>query len=429
MIRHNCHGIIKFVQYRAGSSGIRAMSIRFQALLILPCIAFAASLQVATAEDEGFEPLFNGNDLSGWVPCNVAADTFFVRDGMIVTTGQPIGVMRSERMYENFIIELDWRHMKEAGNSGIFIWGEGLPAPGVPYARGIEVQILDLGYAKNKGANEWFTTHGDIFPIWGATMTPTGKVAKSGVRSFPMKELTLPSPQWNHYRVECNDGEIKLSVNGELVTTGKDCKPRKGFICLESEGSECHFKNIRIKELPSTHASAAETARGYEGFVPLFNGKDMSGWKGEAEAWSSNGVEFKPVAGEQFAGKDLSSDRSFGDFTLCVDWRITDPSAALENAGIRVRGATGALVRIDGSAAGSGGVGDKAPALKADLPKGQWNRFFITVKGKKATVELNDKVVLEEAELPDLPEQGSIVLLHPGKGVEFSNIFVKELEE
>jgi hypothetical protein len=383
------------------------------------------------AEEEGFKPLFNGKDLSGWVPCNVAADTFSVKDGMIVTTGQPIGVMRSEKMYENFIIELDWRHMKEAGNSGIFIWGEGLPAPGVPYARGIEVQILDLGYAKNDGNNEWFTTHGDIFPIWGATMTPTGKLAKSGVRSFPVKELTLPSPLWNHYRVECNNGAIKLSVNGELVTTGKDCNPRKGFICLESEGSKCHFKNIRIKELPSTGATAKETARAYEGFVPLFNGKDMGGWKapaGAEAAWSSDGVGFKPAGGASFAGKNLSSEKEFGDFTLCVDWRLTDKDAVVENAGILLRGKEAARVAIGGKETGSGGIESKGPAHKADLPGGQWNRFFITVKGQKVTVELNEKIIVEDAEIADLPERGPVTLQHPGTGVEFRNLFVKELK-
>ena len=127
-------------------------------------LAFSSSL--LTAADDGFVDLFNGKDLTGWRPVNVAADTFSVRDGMIVTTGKPTGFMATERQYENFIIELDWRHLKEGGNSGLFIWGEGLPAPGVPYAKGIEVQILDLGYEKNKGAWEWFTSHGDIFPIW-----------------------------------------------------------------------------------------------------------------------------------------------------------------------------------------------------------------------------------------------------------------------
>ena len=395
-------------------------------------LAIAALLQISAAPaEDGFKPMFNGTDLSGWVPCNVAADTFFVKDGMIVTSGTPIGFMRTERMYENFIIELDWQHMKDAGNSGLFIWGEGLPAPGVPYARGIEVQILDLGYAKNDGNNKWFTTHGDIFPIWGATMTPTGKVASQGVRSFPVKELTLPSPQWNHYRVECNNGEIKLSVNGELVTTGKDCNPKKGFICLESEGSECRFKNVRIKELPSTGATPKETARGYEGFVPLFNGKDMGDWNAPADAtaWSSDGVVFSALSGEAFAGKNLSSGQSFGDFTLCLDWRVTDKSAASgENAGILLRGLSAGRIGIGNGETGSGSLEGKAAGQKADLAAGQWNRFFVTVKGKKVSVELNGKTVIEEVEIDSLPERGPIVLQHPGTGVEFRNLFVKELK-
>ena len=355
--------------------------------------------------------MFNGKDLSGWVPRNVAADTFSVKDGMIVTTGQPIGFLSTERMYENFIMELDWQHMKEAGNSGVFIWGEGLPAPGVPYARGIEVQILDLGYAKNKGVNEWFTTHGDIFPIWGATMTPTGKLAKSGVRSFPVKELTLPSPQWNHYRIECNHGEIKLSVNGELVTTGKDCNPRKGFLCLESEGSEAHFKNIRIKELPSTGATEAQTARGYEGFKQLFDGKGMAGWQTQGDAWSTDGVTFRAAAGDSNKGKDLRSSSEYGDFVLCVDWCLKDKAASA--GGISLRGLPAALVGIGTGGQGSGGIGGQKPGAK--------------VKGKRVTVELNEKTVLADVELPDLPARGPIVLKHEGSAVEYPNLFVKEL--
>lgn len=392
---------------------------------LLPFLALLPLSSVLAAEDD-LRPLFNGKDLSGWVPCNVAADTFSVKDGMIVTTGKPTGVMRTERMYENFIVELDWRHMKEAGNSGVFIWGEGLPAPGVPYARGIEVQILDLGYAKeHQGANEWFTTHGDIFPIWGATMTPLGRLAKSGVRSFPTKDLTLPSPQWNHYRIECNNGEIKLSVNGEQVTTGKDCNPRKGYICLESEGSEAHFKNIRIKELPSTGATEAQTARGYEGFKQLFDGKGMGGWKAEEGAWSSDGVVFSTAGGESNKGKDLRSAGEYGDFTLCVDWCLKDKAAT---GGISLRGLPAALVGFGGSDIGSGFIGDQKPTAKADLEPGKWNRFFITVKGKRVTVELNEKTVLSDVEVPDLPARGPIVLKHDGAPVEYQNLFVKELK-
>jgi hypothetical protein len=105
---------------------------------------------------------------------------------MIVSTGIPTGLMRTERQYENFVIELEWRHMKPGGNAGLFVWGDALPAVGSPFARGMEVQILDNGYDA-KGKNEWFTTHGDVFPVLGAKMTPTGRISKTGTAVFRSK--------------------------------------------------------------------------------------------------------------------------------------------------------------------------------------------------------------------------------------------------
>ena len=134
--------------------------------------AFTLSLLILSAlpawavEDAGFVPLFNGRDLSGWIPVNVAATTFSVKDGLIVSTGVPTGTLRTGRMYENFIIELEWRHMQPKGNAGLFVWGDPITAVGGPFSRGIEVQILDGHETPN------YTSHGDIFPIWGAKMTP-----------------------------------------------------------------------------------------------------------------------------------------------------------------------------------------------------------------------------------------------------------------
>ena len=234
-------------------------------------LAFVASVALHAADNvppEGFTALFNGKDLTGWVPVNVAPDTYTVRDGMIIINGVPTGYMRTERMLENFIVECDWRHMKSGGNSGMFVWGDGVPAMGTGYTRSIEVQVLDNGY-NAKGRNENFTTHGDLFPIWGATMTPWGKISAGGKgnRSFPIEERSKSSPEWNHYRVTCDKGEIRLEVNGKEVTVAKDCVPRKGFLALESEGAECHFKNIYIKELPSSNTPPEQTANPYEGFV------------------------------------------------------------------------------------------------------------------------------------------------------------------
>src|SRR4029079_15975763 len=187
-------------------------------------------------------------DLSGWINVNCAPGTFSVRDEMIVSTGIPTGFMRTDRQYENFVLELEWRHLHPAGNAGVFVWGDPLTAPGVPFARGIDVQILDHGYAagveKRTGEKPtWFTGHGDVFAIHGAKLTPDRPHPKGAMRCLPSEWLCKPSPEWNHYRVECNDGVVKLSVNGKEVSGGSECRPRKGYLCLESEGSECHFRN------------------------------------------------------------------------------------------------------------------------------------------------------------------------------------------
>ena len=196
--------------------------------LVLLFLAVVCPLRGA---DDGFVSLFNGIDLSGWVNANCAPETWSVHEGVIHCTGHPTGAMRTTRQYENFILEVEWRHLSRGGNSGVFIWGTPIAAPGVPFLRGIEVQVLDHGYDA-KGKNEWYTTHGDVFPIHGATMKPFGR--HNGMRSFPAEERSKPSPEWNHYQVVCSNGVLRLHVNGKEVSGGEDCNYRKGYLALES---------------------------------------------------------------------------------------------------------------------------------------------------------------------------------------------------
>src|SRR3954468_12272147 len=84
--------------------------------------------QSARATDPGaFRDLFNGKDLTGWVNVNTDPDTWSVRDGMLVCKGKPIGVMRSDKQYENFVLHVEWMHMEPGGNSGVFIWSNAVP--------------------------------------------------------------------------------------------------------------------------------------------------------------------------------------------------------------------------------------------------------------------------------------------------------------
>jgi len=68
------------------------------------------------------------------------------------------------------------------------------------------------------------------------------------------------------------------------------------------------------------------------------------------------------------------------------------------------------------------------PKKKADAPIGRWNRFIITMRGDRLSVNLNGETVIEDAQLPSVPERGPIALQHHGDPIEFANIFVKEIE-
>src|SRR5258708_24267132 len=249
----------------------------------------ASAEATLAAEEEQFVPLFKGHDLTGWVNANCAPETWSVRDGMIHCTGHPTGAMRTTRQYENFILEVEWRTRSSGGNSGVFIWGTPIAAPGVPFLRGIEVQVLDHGFDV-KGKNEWYTTHGDVFPIHGASMKPFGR--HNGDRRFPSEERSKGFPEWNHYRIVCTNGVLRLHVNGKEVSGGEDCNYRKGYLALESEGAPVEFRNIRIKELPSSNTPAELTAPLDLGWAMMFNSVDFRGWKKTdegAKRWTSGG--------------------------------------------------------------------------------------------------------------------------------------------
>src|SRR3954471_6198986 len=140
--------------------------------LFAAAAVLAAAAVPSPADDraDGTRDLFDGRTLGGFVNVNCAPGTFFVKNGEIVTTGNPTGFLRTDRHYENFELDFDWMHVEKEkmANSGLFVWGDPLPAVGTPYTRGIEVQVL-INFAPKDG---WATSHGDIFSIWGAKCTP-----------------------------------------------------------------------------------------------------------------------------------------------------------------------------------------------------------------------------------------------------------------
>jgi len=198
-----------------------------------------------------FRDLFNGKDLSGWINVNTDDDTWSVRDGLLVCSGRPIGVMRSEKQYENFVLHIEWRHMEPGGNSGVFLWSNARPRESNRLPDGVEVQMLELDWVKlhtrDGKAPPIAYVHGELFGVGGVTTLPDNP---RGTRSKSIENRALGRGQWNTYDVVAVDGVVKLSVNGKFVNGLSRSTQKKGYLCLESEGAEIHFRNIKIMELP-----------------------------------------------------------------------------------------------------------------------------------------------------------------------------------
>jgi hypothetical protein len=388
---------------------------------------------VAQQDGDGFVPMFNGKDLTGWVSVNGAPGTFFVKDNQIITTGRPTGYLRTDKQYENFIAEFDWMHIPnkpgEVGNSGFFVWADPIPAIGSGYTRGIEVQVLvNLTY-KNKQGEITATSQGDLFSIWGATCVPERPHPDGWARCLPSENHCKGEGEWNHYRVEANDGVIKLAVNGHFVSSVSKCTPRKGYLALESEGSECRFKNLKIKELPTTNPKKDEICDVAQGHRPLYTGLDLSGWQAANEEvkkrWQPHDTVLR-YAAPAGAIIPLRTEKEYGDAEFIVDYRFPAKKETTctfsfqkgQQRETKVALSSNGKYTVAGKSAYSGEV----QGFKA----GQWNRLQITLKGTALEVRLSDKFSVGDT-VSDAPTKGTFEL-RPDGPMDFANLFVRELK-
>jgi hypothetical protein len=358
----------------------------------LPALPLALALAVnVLGDDSGFVPLFDGKSLAGWVNVNCAPETWTVRDGMLHCDGIPTGALRTEQQYENFILELEWRHLKPAGNAGVFIWAGPMPALGQPFLRAIEVQVLDHAF----GNTESHTTHGDVFAIHGSTMKPFPP--SRGMRSFPTERRSNASPEWNHYRITCQSGTLRLAVNGKEVSGGEECVWRKGYIALESEGGEVDWRNLRIKELPPFGATLAQTAPLAEPWQSLYDGRSLRGWR-DAAQWKASDWQLRATAGAPV----LWCAREMGDFDLQFDWSCNAPAQPFA---LRTGDSREVVL----------------PAL-TQAPRKGWNHVAISRRGAKLTFTLNDQPAGES----EVPAGALTPGLRTAEGeARFASIFAK----
>ena len=238
------------------------MKKQLKVLMFIIVILSNAESRTQAAEPMQFRELFNGKNLLGWINVNTDKDTWSVRDGMLICTGHPIGVMRTDKQYENFIMHIEWRHMEAGGNSGTFLWADGTVPEGKRLTRGVEVQMLELEWPnlnrdKDGKPRDIAYVSGEVWGVGSLKTTPDNP---RGERSKSVELRCKGKGEWNTYDIVAVDGTIKLAINGKFVNGISKATVKKGYICLESEGAEIHFRNIKIMELPPGVTSPEQTA-------------------------------------------------------------------------------------------------------------------------------------------------------------------------
>jgi hypothetical protein len=197
------------------------------------------SIKVRDLDQHREHVLFDGESLDGWsfflADDTDAAEVWSVADGLLVCRGKPAGYIQTERSFQDFVLTLEWRwnpETKQAGNSGVLFRKIG---PDKVWPKSIEAQLQS-------------ERAGDFWLIGGFPMKPEPKRTEGrNTRATHYNEN--PVGEWNRYVITVKGGNVRLEVNGQIVNEAVAAMAVPGRICLQSEGAEIHFRDIRLTTL------------------------------------------------------------------------------------------------------------------------------------------------------------------------------------
>lgn len=409
-------------------------------------------------QEGGFTPMFNGKDLSGWKglvenpiarskmkPEKLAAEQlkadermrrdWRVENGTLIFEGEGYDNLCSEKMYADFELILDWR-MEPKGDGGVYL--RGTP----------QVQT-------------WDTSRVEV----GAQVGSGGLYNNHVNQSKPLVVADNPINEWNTFRIKMNGDKVTVYLNGQLVTNNVvlenywDCKLPifdRESIELQAHGTRLEFRDIYIREIPRPEPYQPAQEEIKEGFVPLFNGIDMTGWTGnKVDYFAQEGMIVCQPSGH--GSGNLYTEKEYGDFVFRFEFQLT-PGA---NNGLGIRtpltgdaAYVGMELQILDNEAEiyrnlkeyqyHGSVYGVIPAKRGFLkPVGEWNTQEVKAIGNHITVTLNGEVILDgdiakasknntatadKREHPGLLNpSGHIGFLGHGSPLKFRNLRIKEL--
>jgi len=199
--------------------------------------------------------LFNGKDLSGWhadVPGKDknpdTAASFIVRDGNLVSKGDPRGHLITDAVYADYRLDVEYRFTGKPGNCGVLVHASTPRALYKMFPKSLEVQM------QHQDAGDFWCIEEDItVPNMEERRGPKENWGVNGNKARRIKNLTdgseKPLGEWNTMRIECLKDKVRIWVNGVLVNDGYNCTATKGQIALQAEGSEVEFRKLALKPI------------------------------------------------------------------------------------------------------------------------------------------------------------------------------------
>ncbi len=228
----------------------------FQCTLLISIVVTITSCAISS--EKSFS-LFNGENLDGWhidVPEMDSVpdlrNPFIVRKGMLVSLGTPQGHVITDKEYENFRLEVEYRFAGEPGNCGVLVFASTPRSLYKMFPKSIEVQMM------HENAGDFWCIVADI--TTDNMEERRGPKAEWGITEGKKRRIMnltdgseKPLGQWNSMTIECLKNTIKVWVNGDLVNYGYNATVSKGQIALQAEGAEVEFRKIVLTPINSAN--------------------------------------------------------------------------------------------------------------------------------------------------------------------------------
>jgi hypothetical protein len=432
------------------------LPMRFVPAFAIVCVVLHVLASSQAAVENGFVALFNERDLTGWQLMHPKGSGYIVRDGVLVCPADGGGNLFTAKPYADFILRFQFK-LTPGANNGI---GIRAPLEGPAHYVGMEIQVLDDSapqYATLRPAQY----HGSVYDV------------------VPAKRGALKPPgEWNDEEIACIGRNIKVTLNGQVIVdtnlnhvheeAALQSHPgllrESGHIGFLGHDTHVEFRNIRVKEIPVSEMDNSPPP----GFIALYNGRDLSGWRGLIAPPYDNPLKRARLAPEERAVAQAKADErmrahwrseagmlvydgqgdslctrrdDYANFELLVDWKIPEKG----DSGIYLRGCPQVQIwdpdrsPYNPKRVGSGGLYNNKknpsdPLKRADEPVGEWNRFRILMAGGKVHVFLNGELVVNNLTLENywdynqpIPSMGQVELQNHGDQLFFKNIYLREI--